>query len=44
MKNKIVIVMPAYNAARTIKKTYGDIPKGLNVEVIVLMMLPVIKQ
>lgn len=36
MKNKIVIVMPAYNAAKTIKKTYNDIPKDLNAEVIVV--------
>lgn len=28
--------MPAYNAAKTIKKTYGDIPKDLNAEVIVV--------
>ena len=33
---RIVIVMPAYNAARTIKKTYGDIPKELNAKVIVV--------
>lgn len=36
MKSKIVVVMPAYNAARTIKKTYSDIPKDLNAEVIVV--------
>lgn len=28
--------MPAYNAAKTIKKTYNDIPKDLNAEVIVV--------
>ena len=28
--------MPAYNAAKTIKKTYSDIPKDLNAEVIVI--------
>lgn len=28
--------MPAYNAARTIKRTYGDIPKDLNAEIIVV--------
>ncbi|OGK23226.1 glycosyl transferase family 2 [Candidatus Roizmanbacteria bacterium RIFCSPHIGHO2_02_FULL_37_24] len=28
-KNKIVIVMPAYNAEKTIEKTYYDIPKTL---------------
>lgn len=27
MKNKIVIVMPAYNAAKTVKDTYEEIPK-----------------
>ena len=26
---KIVVVMPAYNAARTILKTYGEIPKDI---------------
>ncbi len=35
-KSKILIVMPAYNAAKTIRKTYGDIPKDLNAEVIVV--------
>ncbi len=29
MKNlKVVIVLPAYNAAKTLKKTYQDIPRG----------------
>lgn len=28
-RKKVVVVMPAYNAAKTIKKTYQSIPKGL---------------
>lgn len=36
MKNKIIVVMPAYNAAKTIAKTVGDLPKGLVDEVIVV--------
>lgn len=28
-KPKVVVVMPAYNAEKTLKKTVGDIPKGL---------------
>ena len=36
MKSKIVIVMPAYNAAKTIRKTYNDIPKDLNAKIIVV--------
>jgi len=28
-KPKVVVVMPAYNAAKTIEKTYADIPAGL---------------
>lgn len=35
-KVKIIIVMPAYNAQRTIKKTYNDIPKNLADEIIVV--------
>ncbi len=27
-KKKIIVVMPAYNAERTLAKTYNDIPKG----------------
>ena len=27
-KSKVVAVMPAYNAAKTIKKTVLDIPRG----------------
>ncbi len=33
---KITVVMPAYNAARTISKTYRDIPKNLVSEIIVV--------
>lgn len=36
MKTKIIIVMPAYNAEKTLKKTYQDIPKSLKAEVIVV--------
>ncbi len=35
-KVRIVIVMPAYNAAKTIEKTYRDIPKNLACKVIVV--------
>ncbi len=35
-EKKIVIVMPAYNAAKTIEKTYKDIPKDLKAKVIVV--------
>lgn len=35
-KNRIVVVMPAYNAAKTIEKTVRDIPKGLVSEIIVV--------
>lgn len=33
---KVVVVMPAYNAARTLEKTYGDVPKQVVDEVIVV--------
>jgi len=33
---KVVIVMPAYNAAKTIKKTYQDIPQDIADEIIVV--------
>ena len=33
--NKIVVVMPAYNAARTIERTYREIPLDLVDEVVV---------
>lgn len=35
-KQKVIIVMPAYNAEKTIKKTFYDIPKGLADEVILV--------
>jgi len=35
-KNKIVIVMPAYNAAKTLLKTFNDIPKKLDCTTIVV--------
>lgn len=28
-KSKVIAVMPAYNAAKTLRKTYADIPKGV---------------
>ncbi|MBI3495292.1 glycosyltransferase family 2 protein [Candidatus Berkelbacteria bacterium] len=33
---KIIVVMPAYNAEKTIEQTYRDIPKGVADEVIVV--------
>lgn len=33
---KVVVVMPAYNAAKTLEKTYHDIPKGTVDEVILV--------
>ncbi len=35
-KTKVVIVMPAYNAARTLKDTLEEIPKDLKAEVILV--------
>ena len=35
-KKKIVIIMPAYNAAKTLEKTYRDIPKGVAQEIILV--------
>ena len=35
-KAKVIAVMPAYNAAKTIEKTYRDIPKGIVDKVIVV--------
>jgi glycosyltransferase involved in cell wall biosynthesis len=32
----VVVVMPAYNAARTVEKTHGDIPAGLVDKVILV--------
>jgi len=36
MKKKIVAVLPAYNAGRTLKKTYDDIPKDIVDEIILV--------
>jgi len=33
---KVIVVMPAYNAEKTIEKTYQDIPRGLVDEIIVV--------
>ncbi|NQT06457.1 MAG: glycosyltransferase family 2 protein [Candidatus Omnitrophica bacterium] len=33
---KVVVIMPAYNAEKTLEKTYSDIPKGAVDEVIVV--------
>ncbi len=33
---RVVVVMPAYNAARTLEKTYGDLPKDQVFEVILV--------
>lgn len=33
---KVVVVMPAYNAEKTLEKTYGDIPKDLVHQVIIV--------
>lgn len=35
-KRKIIVVMPAYNAEKTLEKTYRDIPKGVVDEVLVV--------
>ena len=35
-EKKVVVVMPAYNAAKTIKKTYRDIPQDIADEIIVV--------
>lgn len=35
-KHKIIIVMPAYNAAETLEKTYNDIPSGMVDEIILV--------
>lgn len=35
-KSKIIVVMPAYNAEKTIQKTYNDIPKKIVDETIVV--------
>ena len=33
---RVVVVMPAYNAARTLEKTYGDLDKDKVYEVILV--------
>ena len=35
-KQKVVVVMPAYNAAQTIEKTFADIPLGSVDEIILV--------
>jgi glycosyltransferase involved in cell wall biosynthesis len=35
-KKKIIVIMPAYNAERTLRRTYTDIPKGLVDEIILV--------
>jgi glycosyltransferase involved in cell wall biosynthesis len=35
-RSKVVVVMPAYNAERTLKKTYNDIPKSIRKNVILV--------
>ncbi len=35
-RKKVIVVMPAYNAAKTVEKTYHDIPKGSVDEVILV--------
>lgn len=36
MRDKILVVMPAYNAAKTIEKTLNDIPQGVVDEIILV--------
>ena len=33
---RVIVVMPAYNAARTLEKTYGDLPKSVVYQVILV--------
>ncbi len=33
---RVIVVMPAYNAARTLEKTYGDLPRDVVYEVILV--------
>lgn len=35
-KAKVVVIMPAYNAAKTLEKTYNDIPKDIVDEIILV--------
>ena len=34
MKSKVIVIMPAYNAEKTLEKTFRDIPKDIAAEVI----------
>jgi glycosyltransferase involved in cell wall biosynthesis len=36
MKSKVVIIMPAYNAARTLERTFEDIPKDFGDKIILV--------
>ena len=36
LKPKIIVIMPAYNAEKTVQKTYNDLPKDLISEVILI--------
>ncbi len=36
IKPKIIVVMPAYNAEKTVRNTYNDLPKDLIEEVILV--------
>jgi glycosyltransferase involved in cell wall biosynthesis len=36
LKPRVIVVMPAYNAAKTIEKTYADLPAGIISEVILV--------
>ena len=33
---KIIVVMPAYNAEKTLKETYNEIPKGIVDEILLV--------
>lgn len=35
-KKRIIVIMPAYNAAKTLEKTYADIPKNIVDEIILV--------
>ena len=35
-KKRVIVVMPAYNAAKTLEKTYKDIPKNTADEIILV--------
>ena len=36
MRQKVIVVMPAYNAAKTLERTYNDLPKGIVDKVILV--------